>query len=772
MTAWLEPQEIDLPEGFSQAVGGHPLVAQTIYRRGIHQVEAALAFIKPDSYVEAPAIDLPDIAEACDRLLGAIRSHEQILVWGDFDVDGQTSTSLLVGVLRQLGGEVSFHIPVRASESHGITIDVLGRLVEDEIPGGIGVLLTCDTGVSAHDAVDYANGRGIDVIVTDHHELPESLPKALAIINPKRLPPDHPLGALPGVGVAYKLAQELCDRLGNIELAAMQLDLVALGIVADLAFLTGDTRYLLQRGLETLRISQRPGLLAIFDRLDFSQSLVTEEHISFALAPRLNALGRLSDANPVVELLITPDSGKARFIALELEGLNARRKLLTTQVFQGAIAQIEQDPSLLETNAIVLSHPTWPAGIIGIVASRLVEQYNMPVIMISSPPGAAGRGSARSIAGVNITAAIAAQSDILHQYGGHPMAAGLSIDPERIPEFRRRLSRTLETLGALPVATYQLDGYLEFSELSLDLVADLERLAPFGPANPSLKLASRNLRLVSCSTIGRDEEHLLLTVEDGAGSTQKVLWWHGAGWPLPDGRFDLVYSVRAVTYRGQREVQVEWLDYRPVPLLEVSITQPEPIHLVDYRQVPHPLVVLKQFLAREIVQVWVEGDAARKLTTESVHAVNRQDLQPGPTLAIWTAPPGKKELQEALEKVKPARVLLFALRPESEQIGDFLSRLAGMAKYATNHKEGFLNLEKAAATTAQTVPAVHKGLDWLVSKGLFEIVSIDSGSVQLQLANTVSNPGELARLSRELRELLEETRAFRDYLSRVSELKL
>jgi hypothetical protein len=182
--------------------------------------------------------------------------------------------------------------------------------------------------------------------------------------------------------------------------------------------------------------------------------------------------------------------------------------------------------------------------------------------------------------------------------------------------------------------------------------------------------------------------------------------------------------------------------------------------------------VLKQVLAREILQVWAEGDAARKLTTESVHAVNRQDLQPGPTLAIWTAPPGKKELQEALEKVKPARVLLFALRPESEQIGDFLSRLAGMAKYATHHKEGFLNLEKAAAATAQTVPAVRKGLDLLVSQGLIEIVAIDAGSVKMQLGNTGSNPGELARLSRELRELLEETRAFRDYLSRVSELKL
>jgi single-stranded-DNA-specific exonuclease len=287
-----------------------------------------------------------------------------------------------------------------------------------------------------------------------------------------------------------------------------------------------------------------------------------------------------------------------------------------------------------------------------------------------------------------------------------------------------------------------------------------------------LKLASRNLRLVSCASIGRDEEHLLLTVEDVAGSTQKVLWWHGAGWPLPNGRFDLAYSVRAVTFRGQREVQIEWLDHRPVSLLEGSISQPESIHLVDYRQVPHPLAVLKQVLSQELVQVWAEGDAARKLTTESVHAVNRQELQPGPTLAIWTAPPGRKELQEALDKVKPARVLLFALHPESEQLGDFLNRLAGMAKHATNHQEGFLNLEKVASATAQTVPAVRKGIDWLASRGLFQIVLVESGTVQLKMGSSESNPAELSRLSRELKELLEEARAFRDYLSRVPELKL
>jgi len=330
---WIDPVPINVPEALREAVGGHPLVAEILARRGIRTREAAQGFLNPDCYTPVSPSGLPDMDSAVARLRSAIRIHEPICVWGDFDVDGQTSTALLVSALRDLGGNVDYHIPNRASEGHGINLLNLKRIID----AGAKLIVTCDTGISAHEAVDYANSRGIDVVITDHHNLPPDLPNACAVIDPKRLPDDHPLRELPGVGVAYKLIEALKGDSPTL------LDLVALGIVADVALQVRDTRYLLQRGLAAMRNTQRLGLQAMIELAEIDPARINEEQIGFALAPRLNALGRLEDANLAVELLTTHDLERARILAQRLEGLNAQRKLLTEQVFGAAQAQIEQD---------------------------------------------------------------------------------------------------------------------------------------------------------------------------------------------------------------------------------------------------------------------------------------------------------------------------------------------------------------------------------------------------------------------------------------------
>jgi single-stranded-DNA-specific exonuclease len=487
LATWLDPQPASVPAELQAAAGGHPLVAQILARRGFTSAEAARAFLDPNLVTPASPFELPDMEAAVTRIEEAIARDETIAVWGDFDVDGQTATTLLVAILRDLGARVGYHIPVRASEGHGVNLPSLQRLIDQ----GVGVVVTCDTGVAAHEAVVYARSRGVDVVITDHHDLPGDLPAAAAVVNPKRLAGDHPLATLPGVGVAYKLSEALHQSagLGNPE---EHLDLVALGIVADLALQVADARYLLQRGLPVLRQTRRPGLQAMMALADVNPAWLTEEHIGFELAPRLNALGRLGDANLAVEFLTTEDVGRARLIATQLEGLNNERKRQTDQVFQGVLARLEREPALLEQAALVVEHPAWPAGIIGIVASRLVERFNRPVVLLATPPGELARGSARSVEGCNITAAIAQSQDLLAGYGGHPMAAGLSLDPERIPLFRRRLSRAVQgMLGEVArEPTLAIDGALALEELTLELVADLERLAPFGPGNPGLVLAS------------------------------------------------------------------------------------------------------------------------------------------------------------------------------------------------------------------------------------------------------------------------------------------
>jgi single-stranded-DNA-specific exonuclease len=746
------------------AVGGHPLVARTLVRRGITSSKEARAFLNPKHYRPALPTELPDMARAVERLKRAIEQGESICVWGDFDVDGQTATTVLVSTLRDLGASVQFHIPNRKREGHGISLPVLKEVISGEVD----VLLTCDTGITARDPIAYAQAEGVDVIVTDHHDLPQpggsrGLPNAHALVDPKMLPETHVLRELPGVGVAYKLAELLYDRAGRPGEARRYLDLVALGIVADVARQTGDVRYLLQLGLDTLRHTERLGLRVLMEISELNPSLVTEEHIGFELAPRLNALGRLADATPAVEFFTTGDVERARILAHELDGLNARRKMMCDQVLQAAEAQIERDPSLVERGALVLSHPSWPGGVIGIVAGRLAERHHQPTILITAPPGELARGSARSIAGCDISAAIAAHGDLLEGFGGHPMAAGLGIDPEHIPEFRRAVSRTVrETCeGALtsePVL--EIDGYVPLAELSLDFVEQIERLAPFGPGNPPLTLATRGVSLREYSALGRTGEHLKLIVEDEEGTTQPVLWWRAEASDLPQGPFDLAYTVRASDYRGQRDVQVEWVDARPVEAPERGPQLEAPtMEVVDYREVSNPRGELKHLQARADVLVWSEGK-------DPVEGPDRYGLGPSRSLAIWTTPPGGPELRAALARVSPIVVHLFAVDPGLDRPESFLTYMAQLVRRAIDEEGGFVKLSTMAAATAQREETVLIGVAWLEAQGHIVVLE-DRGDV-IHLAPGDGSPMDARPgIVERLRALLNETTAYRSYVARA-----
>ena len=781
MRSWVEPSEIPIPEDLHRAIGGHPLVSQTLARRGLSDLASARAFLDPAYYTPASPSELPGMAQAADRLEAAIRSGEGMLVWGDFDVDGQTATTLLVSALRGLGGMVEYHIPVRALESHGVKLEVLQGLLE----GGRGaappgVVVTCDTGIGAHQSVAYAQGCGVDVVITDHHELPPELPRAYAVVNPKLLDQAHPMRGLPGVGVAYKLAEELYRRAGRSPEMEQFLDLAALGVVADVAPLRGEARCLLQRGLELLRAPQRVGLQAIYERAELDPTWLSEEHIAFVLAPRLNALGRLSDANPAVELLTTQEMGRARLLALQLEGLNSQRQLLTSQVLRGALAQIEQDRSLLEGAVLVLAHPAWEAGVIGIVASRLVELFGKPAVLIAAPPGGLGRGSARSVQGVDITAAIAFQAGLLLGYGGHPMAAGFSIETEKIPEFRRGLGRAVEKMTGeadRSVPTVNIDAYLDWGNLSLELALDLERLAPFGAGNPALALASRGLRLASHSTVGREKEHLLLTVEDETGLARRVIWWSGGDYleadQLPQGLFDLAYTLRASTFRGQRDLQLEWVDFRPVET--AIVLEARPLEVVDYRTRDEGNREHLQQLASDPtlspMQVWAEGIKVPGSGIQGVDLRTRNDLSPCKTLVIWTTPPGPVELQAALERTRPEKAALFGVEPGMGQLQVFLERLAGLVKYAISKEAGRVRIDMLAAALAQREITVRKGLEWLEARGDIEEIKggMEGEEVVLSVGGK-ANPERARLLLEEIRMLLEETRAYRAWFGRAEEV--
>jgi single-stranded-DNA-specific exonuclease len=766
MTHWIDPQPMDLPAEFRQAVGGHPLVAEALARRGIRTSGAARAFLDPALYTPAAPAELPDLSAAVDRLRQAIHQREPIVVWGDFDADGQTATALLVETLRGLDATVRFRVPSR-TEGHGLHQQGLERLISD----GARLILTCDTGVTAHTPVARANALGAEVIITDHHVPGDHLPPALAVVNPQRLLQGHPLRPLTGVGVAYQLASAL-----DPELAAQALDLVALGTVADVGALVDDNRYLVQRGLEALRNTARPGLQAVYHAAEIHSEGLDEQHIGFSLGPRLNALGRLADATHGVELLLTDDPVRARIIATEIEGLNARRKWLTRQITSAALAQIEREPSLLsDYRALVLSHPTWPSGVIGIVAGRLAERFGKPVVLISAPPGQPARGSGRSVPGVDLIAALAdcavpepdapgPRSPLFKGYGGHPGAAGFAIEPERISELRAALSRAIDAqVETVPQPTLTIDAFVDLPDLSLDLVYGISRLAPFGQGNPVLALAVRDLHIQSKAIVGRTGEHLRLTVEDLHDHTQTVFWWHGAGWPLPQGRFDLAIAASASDYRGVAEVQLRWLDARERAPDVVQVGAGPAFEVIDLRQEDNLEAKLLELGAAGDLQVWAEGQIPAGVETRT-----RQQLVPGCRLALWTLPPGPRELKAALDRVQPVQVFLFARDPathdpELGEAGALLQSLVGMVKFALRTREGQVDLEAAAARLAHRVGTIQAGLELLAAQGIVQIVERDQGRWKLARETGCQDPQATEMAGAALDALLAETAAYRAY---------
>jgi single-stranded-DNA-specific exonuclease len=753
---WQLPSKIDIPPDLL-AFTGDPLLAQLLAQRGLADVEQARAFLDPTCYQPAPPEALPDMDKAVARLRQAIARNESICIWGDFDVDGQTAAALLVSTLQDLGAQVRYYIPNRLTESHGIKLPALKRLLAE----GVNLILTCDTGVTEHDAVAAANAAGVDIIITDHHDPDDSLPPAQAVINPKCLSIDHSLRELPGVGVAFKLAQALYQAAGRPAAGDSLLDLAALGIVADVAWQSGDTRYLLQQGLDALNQTQRTGLRALIESANIKAGRLTEEHIGFWLAPRLNALGRLGDANLAVELLTTSDLTRARIIALQLEALNDRRKLLVDRVVAQALSQLEDTPSLAEYNALVLASTDWHPGVIGIAANRLADQYGKPAVLISLRPDGLGRGSARSVPGCDIHQALKSQAGLLVSFGGHPGAAGLALNPEKLADFRRGLSDALADYRPRLEKSLKLDLMVQAPQISMNLLTTLQRLAPFGAGNPPVCLGCANLKIVDEAIFGRARDHKRLVVADEAGRRQEVIWWGGASQSSPAGEFDLAFTLSPDDFKGGDAVQVELIAFRewePTPITA-------PTEFIDWRTATNLQSLISNLHSPLI---WAEGDINSSFVTLRGHSsLARHHLHPADSLIIFTAPPGHDIFQQALTLVSPQRIYLVGQPSSLDDFPAFINHLMGLVKYAMARKEGELVLEELAGALGHRVTTVRLGLDWLAAQGkLF----IEVEEEELLVVRPARQPPTAAAEAIEtiLQSALAETKAYRQFFRQAS----
>ncbi len=540
------------------------VIAQILLNRGVSTFDDARCFLKPTlDDLHSPFL-MEDMDLAVERIAKAIEGKEHIMVFGDYDVDGTTATTLLYLTIKLLTDRISSYIPNRLADGYGLSIEGL----QEARNRGVTLILAVDCGITANAEVDQAREMGIDVIIIDHHVPGDILPKAAAILNPKRADCGYPFKELCGVGLAYKVAQALAEHVGLPENAVYtHMDLVALGTTADIVPLRDENRVLTKYGLDMMQQTHKAGLLALLDVAGLREKELSTGHMLFLLAPRINAAGRMGDASRVVDLLITEDQHRATQLAEELDMENQRRRKEDTLTFEAAREVVENDPFLQEAKGLVLASDTWHPGIIGIVASRMVEAFNRPVVMISTT-GEKGRGSARTVGDFHLYNAIKECSDLLVQFGGHHHAAGLSIEKGRIEEFRQKFHEVVAA-RATPadfIPRLEIDSEIELEEVTPRMVRLLKMIGPFGPANHHPVLVSRDLSVVGKPrTIGRDNKHLKFRVRQ-KGRVMDAIGFGMAHFydMVNDSRdhLDLAYTLEENTFRGETSLQLRIKDIR------------------------------------------------------------------------------------------------------------------------------------------------------------------------------------------------------------------
>ncbi|WP_285123454.1 single-stranded-DNA-specific exonuclease RecJ [Lactococcus petauri] len=560
--------ESDLPDEFlklSKKYKLDTLAAQILWQRGIRAEEEIQAYLNPDLQQLHDPFLLHDMEKAVQRILTAIENGQNILIYGDYDADGMTASSVMKSALDELGAEVQVYLPNRFTDGYGPNLDVYKYFIQNE---DIDLIITVDNGVAGHEAIAYAQSQNVDVIVTDHHSMPEVLPEAFAIVHPEHPESNYPFKYLAGVGVAFKVATALLDYIPSD-----MLDLVAIGTIADMVSLTDENRILVSHGLKVLANTERAGLMELMRLSGTDFEKVNEETIGFQIAPRLNALGRLDDPNPAIELLTGWDEEVAAEIAQMIDEKNSERKVIVENIFNQALTMITDEP------VQILYHKDWHKGVLGIVAGRLLEQFHKPIIMLAEEEGIL-RGSARSIENFNIFEALNEHRELFMAFGGHKQAAGMTFALENVEAIKQVMLDFIQEndIDMSGKSSLEVQGSLQFDEISLETIRSLEKLSPYGMDNPKPHFLLTDYQVEQARSMGKDNSHLKLKLVQNGQALDAVYFGHGAeSLEFEQSDTELVGTLSSNTWNGTTTVQLMVADARVngVELLDIRSRQVE-----------------------------------------------------------------------------------------------------------------------------------------------------------------------------------------------------
>ncbi|MFW6264778.1 MAG: single-stranded-DNA-specific exonuclease RecJ, partial [Bacillota bacterium] len=780
--------------------------AKILLQRGIDTPEKVREFLDPESYQPKDPFSFPDMEESVDFILQAAKNKRKICVYGDYDVDGVTSTVILVELLRSLGCQVIYHIPDRFTEGYGMNKEVIRKLARE-----IDIIVSCDCGISNHEEIKLAKELGLEVLITDHHNLPEELPQADYILSPKLLDKDDPAYHIPGAGMAYFLTAAVLKRLNREGEINYYLDLLALAIVADVVPLQQENRYLLQKGLPVLADTSRTGLKELLDISVVNRDELSEEDIAYRLAPRINSAGRLENAKIVVELFLSRSEEIAKNLVQKIEDINNKRKEIQDRLIKEAeemfLSESSQD---IEREGLVLYHPDWHQGVIGIAAGRLADNYNLPAILITQKEdGITLTGSARSIPGIDIYQELKKCDRYLDKFGGHAGAAGFSLHKDNLTAFKKLLKTLLsESLAEITaVKKIQVDACLSLDEISLDTYYNLRKLAPFGEMNPQPLFISKDLDLLFKRPTFANK-HLRLTVAQNKSQLPAIWWW--AGDKEIAKKLDLIYSLGINDYQGKREVQLlveEAIDNTSIGIGESKAEYQVPgekvvkkakginsLQIYDFRKKSNEMDKMLYFIGKEInklsnnyyydkIYIYSEGFAEedeisikRNLqkifkdegymgnNSPHIEFINRYKASQANILIFLSLPPSLDILRELFYTISPLYIMLAFPEIKLRNINNFLQELAGISKYIINKKNGILNVFQLASKIAVTESTVFQGLKVLETGGLINIDNIKGDTLLLKRGKGLKQ-SYLSLEKKRLEKLIREANSFTRYIS-------
>ncbi|MGG5254927.1 single-stranded-DNA-specific exonuclease RecJ [Neobacillus sp. SM06] len=665
-----------------------PFVASMLVNRGINTVEAARYFLFGENEFHDPFL-FQGMDKAVARIQAAIQKQEAILIFGDYDADGVSSTTVLMRTLNDLGANVQFYIPNRFTEGYGPN----EKAFREAAAKGIALLITVDTGIAAVHEAQVAKELGMDLIITDHHEPGPVLPDAFTLIHPKIPGSTYPFRDLAGVGVAFKLAHALYGRVPE-----HLLEIAVIGTIADLVPLKGENRLIAKRGLEKLKSTANLGLRAILKLAGANPKSIDEETVGFTLAPRINAVGRLEDADLAVHLLLTDDQDEAEALAHQMESLNKERQQLVAAMTEEAVEEVEKNFPAAQNRVLVVGKENWNAGVIGIVASKLVEKYYRPAIVLSiDREKGVAKGSARSIPGFDLFKNLSECRDLLPHFGGHPMAAGMTMNLADVSELRDRLNQqAMEHLTAedlIPIT--MLDAEMELADIDLALIEEVNLLAPFGVENPKPKIIIKDTAISSIRKIGANQTHLKLTISENGANLDGVGFGLGA-------LADQISPMAKISLMGQLAIN-EWNNIRK-PQIFIQDLAVQDWQLFDYRggmrmnsifqSVPNEKrkwIVFQESLMEELKKKLLTDDEV--LLIQSAEVAKDADLD-GANAVIVDLPPARVFLSELFTGKKPARIYAWFYKENSDFFSTFPTRDHFKWFYGLLLKKGPIDLNR------------------------------------------------------------------------------